>query len=160
MENEVSEKEKSIMSPDDWAVLLPFNVVQLGTTTINISPLTIKSFSYLSSKSIHLLKKLMESGFFSQDINLTKSYDVLIALVLSEAPEILAGLTGIPEVDIVRLPLSKLGELVSSAVEINTRDREVMEKNLEGLAGLIKLMTGMLLTSETQTTRQASPDSA
>jgi len=134
--------EVSIFTDEDWAILLPANTVQVGTVLINVTPLTWKSFSEVSSKTIYIVKKMSREGMFKSISETSNNLDTIVPLLIKEAPEILKVLTGIPVIDLVRLPISKVLELVSSAFEINTRDQEALEKNLEGLAGILNMLTG------------------
>jgi len=136
------QNEVSIFTDEDWAILLPTTTVQVGTVLISITPLTLKDFSVVSSKTLYLIKKMSKEGLFNSIEDVSINIDNIVPLLLKEAPEIIKTLTGVPVIDLVRLPINKVLELVSAAFEINTRDQEALEKNLESLAGILNMLTG------------------
>ena len=131
--------ENSIFSDDDWAVLLPENIVQIGSKAISIKPLTISNFSTISAKATHVFKQLKAKGYFTDPETYGNDIAKAAPFILSEIPEVISEITSIPEGDLKRLPIGKVVEIITSIIEINIRDHETLEKNLGSLMSLMGL---------------------
>jgi hypothetical protein len=148
-----NKKEKSILNDEDWEILLPGKEITLGRTTITLRPLTLASFSTLTSKTVYILNKIRDTKANSlmEEFKTPSGFSRIVGIIVKEAPEIVTALTGIPIVDVVRLPITKNIELMAEAWEINIQDQDTLAKNLRSVATMMNQLTGNLV-AETLTT--------
>lgn len=138
-------EEKSILNDEDWEILLPSKNITLGKTTVPIKPLNIEDFSTLTSKTIYAFTKVKELGDIREVFRTPTGFKKIVEIIVREAPGIISLLTGIPVVDVKRLPITKNLELMNTAWEVNTEDQETLAKNLEGVAGMLNQISGGML---------------
>lgn len=137
-------QEESILSDEDWGILLPGQEILLGNTAITIRPLNIKDFSSLTSKVTSVVTRIKDRDITMSTLNKGNNFESVIRIIVKDAPEILTILSGIPVRDIIRLPLNKNIEIAARAWEINLADQEALSKNLQSVANMIQQLTGML----------------
>lgn len=65
----------------------------------------------------------------------------LVALIISDAPEILSELSGLDVDDITRLPIEKAVDLFGVCLEVNLASKEGLIKNFKGLGEKVGLLT-------------------
>lgn len=140
----MTKKEKSILTEEDWGVLLPGKEVVLGNTSITIRPLNIKDFSLLTSKVTSAVMRIQKFKITWDVMSDPTKFSQVVNIIVKEAPEIISILTTVPTIDIVRLPLSKNVELAAIAWELNMADQETLVKNLQSVANMVQQLTGML----------------
>jgi len=134
-------KQSSILSDEDWSILLPTEEIILGKTKIGISPLDITSFSRLTAKVVQAAQKIKNIKNIKSFIKTPEGFEKIVKIVVLDSPEIISILTGIPEVDVVRLPITKCIEITAAAWEINLKDQGSLEKNLLSLVGMVDQLT-------------------
>lgn len=66
----------------------------------------------------------------------------IVALILSEAPEILSEMSGLDIEDVKRLPLHIGLELFSACLDVNLQSQESLVKNFKGLGGKVAKFMG------------------
>ena len=141
----VNNKEQSILNDEDWEILLPGTEIKLGRTTITIRPLTIAEFSFVTSKAIYVVNQVKKIKNPGQSFNTPAGFKRIVGIIIKEAPELITMLTGIPVIDIARLPVTKNLELVSEAWRLNIQDQETLAKNLQSVGDMIHQLTGLTL---------------
>jgi len=147
----MTKKETSILTDEDWEILLPSKQITLGKSSITMKPLGIEKFSLLTSKVTYAVNKIKKFGFSQKDMADPKKFDRVVATIVKEAPEIITLISGIPAVDVIRLPLAKNIELAAVAWELNMSDQETLAKNLTSVATMVQQLTGMMTPGATPT---------
>jgi hypothetical protein len=156
----MTKKEKSILSDEDWELLLPSKAVTLGKSSISITPLCIEDFSKLTTKTVYVFNRVKELGEPTEIFRSATGFKKIVDIIVKEAPEIISLLTGIPIVDIKRLPVAKNLELMNVAWEVNTADQEALAKNLEGVAVMLNQISGGMLRNMMGTPDSEMPSSS
>lgn len=136
MAKPTSAKVKLIES--DWDALFPSKQFVIGTSKIDIAPLSIEELASVLNKLSEISDKIQEN-VPSDDLaeGLTKSSVTIINLVrviMQESPDILSDISNIDVDDVRGLPLDKALELFNFCLDVNIESQESLIKNFEGLA--------------------------
>lgn len=137
----MSQKEKQRLGEDAFEDLFIGQEVTIGKAKATIEPLGFKMLAGLLRRLRGLGKELSEAGVTWDNYSTTSGIVPLASVIMDNCPAILSDATGIHQEDLERLPLEYHVELLSVVIEVNTRSKEVLEKNFESLAG--KLSTIM-----------------
>ena len=134
-------KVKVRLKDTDWEALFPGEDFVIGSTTITIIPLSLKSIAAITAKLAKIGGSISKLGVsLSQvDAELNKEANTILGLVdvvstlLSEAPEILSEMSGLHTEDVQGLPLDTAVQLFAKCLDVNISSQEELVKNLKSL---------------------------
>jgi hypothetical protein len=131
--------DRTRLTEDDWATLLPVEEFQLGNTILYLEPFG----AYDMAKAWKTISGLKKKAVNIED---------LPEVVLQHCPQLVSKASGLHQDDVKRLlekrPAVAL-ELVAKLVEINLNDYDTLVKNLEASTGLETLTTLLGLARST-----------
>jgi len=130
------------LKDSDWSALFPYRAYVLGSTTLSIAPLSLQGLGLILSKVTQITEKLAAQNFNFKSLESDPSTMIqLVALIISDAPEILSELSGLDVDDITRLPIEKAVDLFGVCLEVNLASKEGLIKNFKGLGEKVGLLT-------------------
>lgn len=132
------------LKESDWEVLFPAEDFKIGSTTLELTPLSLSGLATITRRLTNVVDKVtaLELNLDSLTSEAGKIVQ-LVALILDDAPEILAEMSGLDLEDIQRLPLDVAVGLFSACLDVNLRSQESLVKNFKGLGGKVaKFMSG------------------
>ena len=118
----------------DLEALFPSDVITIGNQPIEIKALGFGKIMSLVRKLNALGPKFKEAGIDWENYNQQSNIIALASILLEQAPEIISEVSNIHEDDIPLLPLDKVVEILSVALEVNLKSKESLEKNFARLA--------------------------
>jgi hypothetical protein len=149
-----TKKRKKVMKParqrtklgdSDWTSLFPVKQYTIGTTSLDISPLSIQELSGVLDKLSNISNKIQSDLINNElDEGVAKSSVTVINLVkiiMSESPDILSDISGLDVEDVQSLPLDKALELFNFCLDVNIESQEGLLKNFDGLTSRISKFT-------------------
>jgi len=134
------EKEKSFFSDEDWELLLPGKDVKLGSKILVITPLCLENFVTVVRRIMTVVDKFSEAGITQSNFSTPEKVPIVAGVLMDYVPDVLSLATGIPVLDLKRLPLTAILELVNTALDVNLESQDGLEKNLQALVGKIKAL--------------------
>jgi hypothetical protein len=117
----------------DWEALLRVEVFRLGNRDWPIRPVGSDDLGEITESLKRISGELSEEGVTLDNFR-TEKLDVILTLVVSNAPEIIEKLTGLHRDDIRKLPLDVLVALFNKALDVNLASQDDLAKNLTALA--------------------------
>jgi hypothetical protein len=132
------------LKESDWEVLFPAEDFKIGSTTLELTPLSLSGLATITRRLTNVVDKVtaLELNLDSLTSEVGKIVQ-LVSLILGDAPEILAEMSGLDLEDIQRLPLDIAVGLFSACLDVNLRSQESLVKNFKGLGGKVaKFMSG------------------
>lgn len=142
-------EDTSFFSDEDWEHLLPGKTITIGKKSILIKPFGLEDYIHVTKKLTAVKGKFVAQGITRENFQGEKLPEVA-SLILSEVPELVARATGIPEKELLRLPLSPCVEIASTIIDVNLESQQGLEKNFHGLvAGLAKLNSPTVVEEST-----------
>lgn len=113
------------LSDGDWKNLLPGEAVQIGSTVIDIAPLTLEQLAKVIRRVSAMRRK-------------DATEDEIIDSMIAAAPDILEICTGLEKDDIRRLPAKTAFTLIEAVYRINKISQEGLLKNFRAAADVIR----------------------
>jgi len=121
------------LKDSDWASLLPGEVVKIGETAIDITPMTLET----------LAKVIRRLGALRSDGGGGVSEDEFLEQMIRNAPDVLETCSGLDADDIRRLPASEALKLIEAVWRVNKGSQTDLLKNFKAMIGAIKgIQTG------------------
>ena len=125
----------------DFESLFPGKNYKILTQEIQINPLNVKQIAYLIKKFQDLIPIINENDISFANIEQPSTVIKLVSILMEQAPEVISEITGIDIDSIQKLPLDKVIELTSIAIEVNVKSKKSLEKNFQKLkANLMDLL--------------------
>lgn len=131
------------LKQNDWEVLFPAEYYPLGSTKLEIRPLSVNKLPEV----VRDIKKIIEA-LSKSDITLGTASDniaTLVKIVVSEAPGLISVMSGLDAEDVGNLPMSIAIDLATKCMQVNIADQESLIKNL---TALVEMMAATLTTSK------------
>jgi hypothetical protein len=152
-------KQKTRLQESDWAALFPSKSYMIGTSTIDIAPLSIQELSLVLNKLVQISDKISDSLNDSESVdpidmeldeslisknNAKTSLNVLnlVKIVMEESPDILSDISGIDVEDVKALPLDIALDLFNFCLDVNIESQDSLIKNFNGLGDRLSKFTG------------------
>jgi len=117
----------------DFESLFPGKSYKILTQEIQINPLNVKQIAYLIKKFQDLIPIINENDISFANIEQPSTVIKLVSILMEQAPEVISEITGIDINSIQKLPLDKVIELTSIAIEVNVKSKKSLEKNFQKL---------------------------
>ena len=117
----------------DFESLFPGKSYKILTQEIQINPLNVKQIAYLIKKFQDLIPIINENNISFANIEQPSTVIKLVSILMEQAPEVISEITGIDINSIQKLPLDKVIELTSIAIEVNVKSKKSLEKNFQKL---------------------------
>ena len=142
-------KERIKLKDSDWAVLFPAEEFVIGSTTLELIPLSLSGLATVIRKITTIITKVsaLELDMNNLQSEAEKLVE-LVSLILSDAPEILAEMSGIEVTDIQQLPLDMAVRLFDACLDVNLRSQESLSKNFQGLGANVAKFMGGTMTAQ------------
>lgn len=155
-------KIKTKLVESDWTSLFPSKPYTIGTTTVDVSPLSIQELSGILEKVSLISDKIQTGILLDENLSdgLTKSSVTvinLIKIIMAESPDILSDISNIDVEDIQSLPLDKALELFNFCLDVNIESQESLIKNFNGLASRMTQFMGNKVPAPTLTEEIPKP---
>lgn len=129
------------LNQDDWKMLFPCKTCLIGTTKLEIKPLSLKDIPKIMVYSRDILEKIKGEDFS------TKTF-FKILLHVAESPEIISLMSGLDIEDVKNLPIDVFTSLATECIKINIGSGENLLKNLtalvENVTNILPMTTGIL----------------
>jgi len=147
-----SKNTSSFFSDDEWKEILHIEEVMIGGKLIPISPLGFEDLVYVIVRLMSLAKifnkeNISLNSLSSEDGIPIETLQKILKIVMSNIPDIVEKCCGIPFEDFRRLPLGPAVEIVKTVLQVNITAFEGLEKNLQGLADNLKVITNGMTTA-------------
>jgi hypothetical protein len=134
------------LKQNDWKTLFPVEIFQIGETKLELKPLALVDLPKII-KDFERLRDILAEKEISFN-NFGDNLDFIIKLLVSDAPGIVATLSGLDVEDIKRLPLGLAINLTSKCIEVNRTSSKDLVKNLtalvEGATNTMMMTQGIL----------------
>lgn len=131
------------LKESDWEVLFPAEDFKIGETTLELIPLSLAGLATITRRLTQMVDKVVALELSLDSLTSEAGKIVqLVALILGDAPEILAEMSGVDLDDIKRLPLDVAVSLFSACLDVNLRSQESLLKNFKGLGGKVAKFMG------------------
>jgi hypothetical protein len=130
-------EDKFRLTDEDFALLLPTEVVTVGKSLVPVAPLGIADLQILVQKLSAIHSDLVEAGITLKNYSDESKLLPLVDIIMGKAPTILSDASGIAVEDLRRLPLTSTVKIASEVLRINVKSQEGLEKNLSSLADMI-----------------------
>ncbi len=121
------------LDDNDWEALLRVEVFRLGERDWPIRPVGLDDLGEITKSLKRISGELIEAGVTLKNFQ-SEKLDVVLTLVVSNAPEILEKMTGLHRDDIRKLPLDILVDMFNTALDVNLASQDDLAKNLVALA--------------------------
>lgn len=129
------------LSEDDLASLFPKELYTLGSTVLELKPLSMSQLPMLATEISKLKTDFSDLSFTSAD--LLEKAGFIANIIVTKAPSLLSVLSGLSASDIPKLPLTVAVDLAVKCVDLNIASSESFIKNLVALVNKINtLMSG------------------
>lgn len=116
------------LKQNDWKTLFPVETFTIGTTKLEITPLSLENVPAMVRDITVLVNRLSEKniklGEFSDNL------ETVLLLVLEDAPGIISTLSGLDVDDLKKLPINIAILLAIKCLEVNFSDQQDLLKNL------------------------------
>lgn len=132
------------LNESDWEMLFPAQDFMIGQNThLDLVPMNLAQLAKITRHLTKIIGQVSQMEITLNDLmgDAPKIVEV-VALILSEAPEILSEMSGLDVEDVQRLPLHVGLELFSECLDINLQSQESLIKNFKGLGGKIAKFMG------------------
>lgn len=135
------------LKESDWEILFPAKDFVLGSTSLELTPLSITGLATVIRKVTLIIDKvnLLEIDFNNFQTQVGKIVE-LVALILSDAPDILSEMSGLDVDDVKRLPLDVAVSLFDACLDVNLSSQESLAKNFKGLGAKVAKFMGSQVT--------------
>ena len=135
------------LKASDWEILFPAEDFKIGSTTLELTPLSISGLAAVIRKITAVIDKISALQIDINDLqgNAGKIVE-LVALLLSDVPEVLPEMSGLDVEDVQRLPLDIAVALFDACLEVNLRSQESLTKNFKGLGVKVAKFMGAKMT--------------
>lgn len=142
-------KERIKLKDSDWAVLFPAEDFVIGSTTLELTPLSLSGLAIVIRKITNIITKVsaLELDVNNLQTDVEKLVE-LVSLILTDAPEILSEMSGIAAEDVQRLPLDAAVQLFGACLDVNLRSQESLAKNFQGLGAKVAKFMGGTMTAQ------------
>lgn len=121
------------LDDNDWEALLRVEVFRLGNRDWPLRPIGLEDLGEITKSLRRIAGELSNAGVTLQNFQ-SEKLDVVLTLVVNNAPEILEKLTDLHRDDIRKLPLDILVALFNTALDVNLASQDDLAKNLTALA--------------------------
>ena len=137
-------KTKVNLKDSDWAALFPSKTYTIGTTSLEITPLSIEELASVLDKITLISDKIQDSDLSDISDGVKTSLTVLnlVKIVMDYSPDILSDISGIELEDIKALPLDKALDLFNFCLDVNIESQTSLTKNFQGLTSRMKKFMG------------------
>ena len=152
-------KTKVRLNDEDWQALFPGDDFVIGTTTMQIVPLSIASIAKITARLSVIGTGIDKLNLAASDIDTaitsgaTSQVVDLVNIILTQAPDILSEMSDLHIEDTKNLPLGIATELFLKCLEVNIDSQESLVKNLKSLGTKL----GQFLNPEEPTPATISP---
>lgn len=135
-------KQKVKLQQSDWDALFPGRDYLIGSTTFRIYPLSLSSLAFIARKIGTITDKLTNAKVSVDAFNPTSAVQSeegvatvvsFVQVLLDEAPEVLAEMSGLESDDVSGLPLTEAVKLFNECLDVNITSQESLVKNLREL---------------------------
>lgn len=128
-----NEMEIKKLDDKDWEALLRVTIFRLGERDWPLRPIGLEDLGEITQSLKRITGELKEAGVTLANFQ-SEKLDVVLTMVVKDAPDILEKLTGLHRDDIRRLPLDILVALFNQALDVNLASQDDLAKNLTALA--------------------------
>lgn len=138
-------KKKVSLKDNDWKELFPGEEFKIGSTSLILEPLSLKGLSFVIDKISRISESISKLEISFSDLKGSDFIKLtgLVHLIVLEAPEILAEMSGLESDDIKEIPLDKAVELFIKCLDINILSQESLIKNFKELGVKIEKFAGI-----------------
>lgn len=141
------------LTDDDWALLQPVEMVQLGRSAVNILPFSLDDMRQAAMLLWGLTGEFTDRGITLE--NFTERLEEVTEIVTDHSPEIIALAMALRPSEIKALPAAKQLEILLKIWDVNKKAQQGLEKNLprllKELPGIIAGASAMLSSFSLQT---------
>jgi hypothetical protein len=134
--------KKVKLQDSDWNVLFPAEDFVIGTTKLELIPLSLSGLARVTRKITQIIDKVNTLNLDFTDLQNASKIVELVALLLSDAPDILSEMSGLDVEDIQRLPLDTGVALFNTCLDVNLKSQENLTKNFKGLGEKVARFMG------------------
>lgn len=142
-------KERVKLKDSDWTVLFPAEDFPIGSTVLELTPLSLRGLAAVIRKITAIITKVshldLDMGNLQND---AEKLVGLVDLILTDAPEILAEMSGLDTSDVQQLPLDIAVQLFDACLDVNLRSQESLAKNFQGLGAKVAKFMGGTMTAQ------------
>lgn len=145
-------RQEVTLQDSDWEALFPGQDHTIGTTTFKITPLSVEDLSIVLKRVSTITTQIAELQLTADDFT-GEGADRLVGLVqliVEEAPDILAQMSGLSVGDIKGLPIPTTVDLFNKVLDVNINSQEDLVKNFKGLAERFQKFTNPTALLENQ----------
>lgn len=128
------------LKQSDWDILFPVKVFKIGTSTLNLKPLSLKDIPAVVAQ-LNQIKDLVKEKDITIDNYKGKMVE-LSSIIINSAPELITIMSKLHLDDVTKLPISVVVSLLIVCIDINTKDQGDFIKNLLALANKMGELTG------------------
>lgn len=144
-------KQKIKLQDSDWAALFPNKKYTIGSTEVEITPLSIEELASILDKLTLISDKVQDElpGKVEGTDEATQTSLTILALlriIMQESPDILSDMSGIDVDDIKALPLDKALDLFNFCLDVNIESQDSLIKNFNGLGDRLTQFMGTKAT--------------
>lgn len=130
----------------NWKEIFPGEEVSILGSTVTIEPLGLQKLATITNKLKSLGADLSKAGITWDNYNQPNSLVGLASVILNSCPQVLSDASNIALEDIQRLPIEHLIKIIQKVIEVNSKSKDILEKNFESLAKtLASLMNSKVL---------------
>lgn len=133
------EKDKRSLGID-WDAAFPGHEIKVAGVSIILKPMGAELLASVIKRLKSIGTELASAGVTKDNYRTAEGLPALASVVLAECPTIVSDASNIKLADIKRLPVEELVVLIGGILEVNLKSREVLEKNLQNLAGTLEKM--------------------
>ena len=142
-------KDRVKLKDSDWAVLFPAEDFPIGSTTLELIPLSLHGLAAVIRKITNIITKVSALDLDMNHLqNDAEKLVELVSLILTDAPEILAEMSGLDTSDVQQLPLDMAVKLFDACLDVNLRSQESLAKNFQGLGAKVAKFMGGTMTAQ------------
>ena len=136
-------KQSISLTESDWDALFPKTDYVVGTTEIQIQPLSLESLAYIVEQVQVIIGEVAQLNFTAENFTSEEGIGMiqLVSLIIKQAPGILAEMSGIKKTDIQNLPLSPAVALFNKCLDVNIESQESLLKNFKELGTKFQAIT-------------------
>lgn len=118
----------------NWKEVFPGEELVIKGATVTIEPLGLQKLATATNKLKALGAEFKKAGITWENYNQPNSLVGLASVILSSCPQILSDASNIALEDLQRLPLEYQMQIIQKVIEVNSKSKDILEKNFESLA--------------------------
>lgn len=136
-------KQAVSLNESDWDALFPKTNYVLGTTEIQIQPLSLESLAYIVEQVQIIIGEVAQLNFSAENFTSKEGIGMvqLVSLIIKQAPGILSEMSGVKVEDIQNLPLDPAVALFNECLDVNIESQESLLKNFKELGSKFQAIT-------------------